>query len=127
MVLQATLGEGAGENYPVKPYRKLMEEFMAAAHERRLQAMDAVKAEFQRGYEEEIAELQAQVGACEDDRTSHSLNIIYWNAAQCLDSPSFSWRDYIQAVFSRQSHDGSLFERRAAVPLKLPDIYPKSV
>ena len=37
-----------------------MEEFMAQAHDKRLAAMEAVKAEVQRGYEEQIAELQAK-------------------------------------------------------------------
>lgn len=40
-----------------------MAEFMAQAHEKRLQAMEAVKAEVQRGYEDQIADLQSKVRA----------------------------------------------------------------
>lgn len=45
----------------MESYKRQMEEFMAAAHEKRLQAMEAVKAEVERGYEQQIQELQAQV------------------------------------------------------------------
>lgn len=38
-----------------------MSEFITQSHERRLEAIDAVKVEVQRGYEEQIAELRAQV------------------------------------------------------------------
>lgn len=62
VVLEATGGEGGnGEDDPIELYKKQMEDFMAAAHEKRLQAMEAVKAEVQRGYEQQITELQAQV------------------------------------------------------------------
>lgn len=40
-----------------------MAEFMAEAHEKRLEAMDKVKEEVQRGYEQQIADLQSKV-AC---------------------------------------------------------------
>lgn len=61
-MLEATGGNGGEEkDDPVELYKKQMEEFMAAAHEKRLQAMEAVKAEVQRGYEQQITELQAQV------------------------------------------------------------------
>ncbi|CBN78743.1 expressed unknown protein [Ectocarpus siliculosus] len=40
-----------------------MAEFMAKAHENRLQAMEAVKKEVQRGYEEQIADLQSKLAA----------------------------------------------------------------
>lgn len=38
-----------------------MAEFMAQAHEKRLEAMEQVKAEVQRGYEQQIADLQSKV------------------------------------------------------------------
>lgn len=50
-----------GEEDPLETYKRQMTEFMTSAHEKRLQAMQAVKAEAQRGYEEQIKELQAQV------------------------------------------------------------------
>lgn len=42
-------------------YKKQLADFMAKAHEKRLEAMDAVKAEVQRSFEEQIAELQSKV------------------------------------------------------------------
>lgn len=45
----------------LETYRRQMAEFMAQSHERRLEALDAVKEEVQRGYEEQISELRAQV------------------------------------------------------------------
>lgn len=56
-VLEATDGQDDG----IEEYKKQMAEFMAQAHDKRLQAMEAVKAEVQRGYEEQIADLQAKV------------------------------------------------------------------
>lgn len=50
----------AGEDDGIDEYKRQMEEFMAQAHDKRLEAMEAVKAEVQRGYEEQIAELQAK-------------------------------------------------------------------
>eukprot|EP00903_Cladosiphon_okamuranus_P018378 g16905.t1 len=40
-----------------------MAEFMAQAHEKRLEAMELVKAEVQRGYEQQIADLQSKLAA----------------------------------------------------------------
>lgn len=57
--LQATGGEDDG----IDEYKRQMEDFMAQAHEKRLEAMEAVKAEVQRGYEDQIAELQAKASA----------------------------------------------------------------
>lgn len=56
------LPEGAGEGDGIEEYKKQMAEFMAQAHEKRLQAMEVVKAEVQRGYEQQIADLQSKVG-----------------------------------------------------------------
>lgn len=61
MVLGAAGAGDEGEHNPVESYKRQMEEFMAAAHEKRLQAMEAVKAEVERGYEQQIQELQSQV------------------------------------------------------------------
>lgn len=58
-MLQAEAGAGGDDS--IEEYKKEMAEFMAQAHEKRLQAMEAVKAEVQRGYEEQIAELQGKV------------------------------------------------------------------
>lgn len=58
MVLKAT--EDESEDI-LESYKRQMAEFMVQSHEKRLEAMDAVKAEVQRGYEEHIAELRAQV------------------------------------------------------------------
>lgn len=52
-----------GEDDPVEAYKRQMADFMASAHEKRLQAMEAVKAEVQRGYEAQIAELKAKVSS----------------------------------------------------------------
>ncbi|CAM9392735.1 unnamed protein product [Scytosiphon promiscuus] len=59
LALQAAGGEDDG----IEEYKKQMAEFMAQAHEKRLQAMEAVKAEVQRGYEEQIADLQSKLAA----------------------------------------------------------------
>ena len=56
----ATLQAAGGEDDGIDEYKRQMEEFMAQAHDKRLEAMEAVKAEVQRGYEEQIAELQAK-------------------------------------------------------------------
>ena len=58
--LAALRAAAAGEDDGIDEYKKQMEEFMAQAHDKRLEAMEAVKAEVQRGYEEQIAELQAK-------------------------------------------------------------------
>lgn len=50
-----------GEDDGIEEYKRQMAEFMAEAHEKRLQAMEAVKKEVQRGYEEQIADLQSKV------------------------------------------------------------------
>ncbi|CAM9517491.1 unnamed protein product, partial [Hapterophycus canaliculatus] len=57
------LQAGGGEEDGIEEYKKQMAEFMAQAHEKRLQAMEAVKAEVQRGYEEQIADLQSKLAA----------------------------------------------------------------
>lgn len=57
-MLQAAGGEDDG----VEEYKRQMTEFMAQAHEKRLEAMEQVKAEVQRGYEQQIADLQSKVG-----------------------------------------------------------------
>lgn len=59
VILQEAGAGGADES--LEEYKRQMEEFMAQAHEKRLQAMEAVKAEVQRGYEEQIEDLQAKV------------------------------------------------------------------
>lgn len=61
--LAALQAAAAGEDDGIDEYKRQMEEFMAQAHEKRLEAMEAVKAEVQRGYEEQIAELQAKASA----------------------------------------------------------------
>lgn len=58
--LAALQAAAAGEDDGIDEYKRQMEEFMAQAHDKRLEAMEAVKAEVQRGYEEQIAELQAK-------------------------------------------------------------------
>lgn len=52
--------QAAGDE-SIEEYKRQMAEFMAQAHDKRLQAMEAVKAEVQRGYEEQIADLQSKV------------------------------------------------------------------
>ncbi|CAM9624880.1 unnamed protein product, partial [Laminaria digitata] len=59
--LAALQAAAAGEDDGIDEYKRQMEEFMAQAHDKRLEAMEAVKAEVQRGYEEQIAELQAKL------------------------------------------------------------------
>lgn len=59
VVLQAEAGAGGDDG--IEEYKRQMAEFMAQAHEKRLEAMETVKAEVQRGYEEQIAELQSKV------------------------------------------------------------------
>lgn len=49
------------EDDGIEEYKRQMAEFMAEAHEKRLQAMEVVKKEVQRGYEEQIADLQSKV------------------------------------------------------------------
>ncbi|CAN0527483.1 unnamed protein product, partial [Ectocarpus sp. 12 AP-2014] len=51
------------EDDGIEEYKRQMAEFMAEAHEKRLQAMEAVKKEVQLGYEEQIADLQSKLGA----------------------------------------------------------------
>ena len=58
--LAALQAAAAGEDDGIDEYKRQMEEFMAQAYDKRLAAMEAVKAEVQRGYEEQIAELQAK-------------------------------------------------------------------
>lgn len=63
-----------GEEDGIEEYKKQMAEFMAQAHEKRLQAMEAVKAEVQRGYEEQIADLQSKASLHRSsDRDSISI------------------------------------------------------
>lgn len=56
------LQAGGSEDDGIEEYKKQMAEFMAQAHEKRLEAMEQVKAEVQRGYEQQIADLQSKVG-----------------------------------------------------------------
>lgn len=53
--------DSSGDDDDIDEYKRQMADFMAQAHEKRLQAMETVKAEVQRGYEEQIAELTAKV------------------------------------------------------------------
>lgn len=63
-----------------------MAEFMAQAHEKRLEAMDQVKAEVQRGYEQQIADLQAKVRC-------------YSSCSRCdRFSPAYCWSCLIAAT-----------------------------
>lgn len=57
---------GSSDDDGIEEYKKQMADFMAQAHEKRLQAMEVVKAEVQRGYEEQIADLQSKVGDSRD-------------------------------------------------------------
>ncbi|CAM9414207.1 unnamed protein product [Ectocarpus fasciculatus] len=57
------LRAAGGEDDGIEEYKRQMAEFMAEAHEKRLQAMEAVKQEVQRGYEEQIADLQSKLAA----------------------------------------------------------------
>ncbi|CAM9787744.1 unnamed protein product [Ectocarpus sp. 6 AP-2014] len=58
-----SLRAAEGEDDGIEEYKRQMAEFMAEAHENRLQAMEAVKKEVQRGYEEQIADLQSKLAA----------------------------------------------------------------
>lgn len=58
----AALQAGGSEDDGIEEYKRQMAEFMAQAHEKRLEAMEQVKAEVQRGYEQQIADLQSKVG-----------------------------------------------------------------
>lgn len=57
----------------IDEYKMELAEFMARAHEKRLEAMDAVKAEVQRGFEEQIAELQSKVHPGVLCRPTHTI------------------------------------------------------
>ena len=57
---QPSVSEG-GVDDGTEDYKKQLADFMAQAHEKRLQAMDAAKAEVQRVFEEQISELQSKV------------------------------------------------------------------
>ncbi|CAM9421348.1 unnamed protein product [Ectocarpus sp. 4 AP-2014] len=58
-----SLRAAEGEDDGIGEYKRQMAEFMAEAHEKRLQAMEAVKKEVQRGYEEQISDLQSKLAA----------------------------------------------------------------